>query len=114
MDARNFEYPALNYSMGFSINGQPIPDQILNEQQNIVNERSDYNAGLRQMFTGIGLAIFLGIILDELGIGIGALVFFIGLGKWIVARQDKKGDPRNSQFYNNLNTRDNEQKTDAL
>ena len=26
MDARNFEYPALNYSMGFSINGQPIPD----------------------------------------------------------------------------------------
>ena len=94
-------------------NGQPIPDDILKKEKDDWDSNT-YQAGLRQMFTGVGLAIFLGIIMGKLGFGIGALVFFIGLGKWIVARQDKKGDPRNSQFYNNLNTRDNEQKTDAL
>ena len=56
-------------------NGQPIPDELLKEVKDDWDSNS-YNAGIRQMFTGVGLAIFLGIILDELGIGIGALVFF--------------------------------------
>ena len=42
------------------------------------------------MFTGVGLAIFLGIILGDLGVGIGALVFFIGLGKYVIARQSRQ------------------------
>ena len=72
-------------------NGQPIPDQLLKDSAaETFADNSMYNAGIRQMFTGIGLAIFLGIIIDELGVGIGALVFFIGLGKFIIARQSRK------------------------
>ena len=51
------------------------------------------NEGLRDICVGIGLAIFLGIIIDELGIGIGALVAFIGLGKlmaWYANNKDKQ------------------------
>ena len=90
-------------------NGQPIPDQILNEQQNIVSGRSDYNAGIRQMFTGVGLAIFLGIIIGKIGFGIGALVFFIGLGKWLIARQsgNNGNDPLNNYRNNNGNNHSN-------
>ena len=41
--------------------GQPIPDELLKEKQ-ASWDRSDYQTGLRQMFTGVGLAIFLGIV----------------------------------------------------
>ena len=83
-------------------NGQPIPDELLKEVKDDWDSNS-YNAGIRQMFTGVGLAIFLGIILDELGIGIGALVFFIGLGKWYIARQNRPAnrDNNNIQNFNN-------------
>ena len=66
------------------------------------------------MFTGVGLAIFLGIIIGNLGIGIGALVFFIGLGKWYVARQARNEAPRDFQDYNNYKMNNNEQETDTL
>ena len=70
--------------------GQPIPDQLLKEQRNSYWDRNEYQSGIRQVFTGIGLAILLGIIIGKLGIGIGLLVFFIGLGK--VALNWKSGD----------------------
>ena len=82
-------------------NGQPIPDELLKEVKDDWDSNS-YNAGIRQMFTGVGLAIFLGIILDELGLGIGALVFFIGLGKWYIARQNRPANRDNNiQNFNN-------------
>ena len=71
-------------------NGQPIPDQLLKNDVETLANNSMYNAGIRQMFTGVGLAIFLGIILGDLGVGIGALVFFIGLGKYVIARQSRQ------------------------
>jgi hypothetical protein len=85
-------------------NGQPIPDELLKEQTRSM-ESSDYQSGVRQMFTGVGLAIFLGIIIGKIGVGIGALVFFIGLGKWFIARQDRQGrnDFMNRQNYNSSN-----------
>jgi hypothetical protein len=98
--------------------GQPIPDELLKEKQ-ASWDRSDYQTGLRQMFTGVGLAIFLGIVAGKVGFGIGALVFFIGLGKWFIARQSGIGR-NNAQFdnttdiSNNINHSDNEQKTDTL
>ena len=61
-------------------NGQPIPTDLLRSAK---NSNANYAPGVRQCCLGIGLAIFLGIIMDELGFGIGALVFFIGLGKII-------------------------------
>lgn len=42
------------------------------------------NDGVRTICTGIGLAILLGVIMDELGVGIGALVFLVGVGKYAV------------------------------
>ena len=95
-------------------NGQPLPDQLLKENAPVAS-KDDYDTGVRQMFTGVGLAIFLGIIIGKLGIGIGALIFFIGLGKWFVARQAKNNAPNDYQNYNNINTHNNnEQETDTL
>jgi uncharacterized membrane protein len=78
--------------------GQPIPDELLKEKQ-ASWDRSDYQTGLRQMFTGVGLAIFLGIVAGKVGFGIGVLVFFIGLGKWFIARQS--GNVGNDSHFNN-------------
>ena len=83
-------------------NGQPIPDEILKDTDSKMLTR-EYQAGIRQMFVGIGLAIFLGLIIGKIGIGIGALVFFIGLGKWFVTRQtgNNDNDPLNNIRNNN-------------
>ena len=92
--------------------GQPIPDHIFKEEA--VENITDYQGGIRQMFTGVGLAIFLGIIIGKLGIGIGALIFFIGLGKWFVARQAKNDGQPYNQNNDNFNTRNNGQETDTF
>ena len=81
-------------------NGQPIPDQILNDKQTEW-DKNDYQSGIRQMFTGIGLAIFLGFAAGKFGFGIGALVFFIGLGKWFIARQSGNNLNNNSNNIQN-------------
>ena len=91
-------------------NGQQIPEELLKETYS-TNNSKEYNDGIRQMFTGIGLAIFLGIILEELGLGIGALVFFIGLGKFMIARQAKKNDSLNNDIRQNF---DNNPKNEEL
>ena len=64
--------------------GQPIPDQLLKEQSTFGDE--EYKSGIRQCFVGVGLMIFLWFAAGEVGFGIGALVFCIGLGKLIVAK----------------------------
>ena len=96
-------------------NGQPIPDDILKNQTSSSMSGNDYQTGVRQMFTGVGLAIFLGLIIGKVGIGIGALVFFIGLGKWFIYRQNNNtgnddflNHNNSNQFNNNSNVRDYE------
>ena len=90
-------------------NGQPIPDEVLkgntpNEPQN----SNDYTAGLRQIFLGIGLAIFLGIVAGKIGFGIGALVFCIGLGKVVIAKMSgANSDPLNDNHVDNYNNPSN-------
>ena len=86
-------------------NGQPIPDDILKSKLSSSSQGSDYQTGVRQMFTGVGLAIFLGIIIGKIGVGIGALVFFIGLGKWYIARQS--GSTGNDPLNNNNSINNN-------
>ena len=71
-------------------NGQPIPDQLLKESE--PNADNTYNTGLRQLFLGIGLMVFLGYTAGKVGFGIGALVFFIGLGKVVIARTNKNSN----------------------
>lgn len=73
-------------------NGQPIPDQLLKEQT--PDDQETYKKGMRQLFLGVGLMVFLGITVGKVGLGIGALVFFIGLGKVLIARKAQKNpDP---------------------
>ena len=90
-------------------NGQPIPDEVLKGQTpSAVSESSDYSAGLRQIFLGIGLAIFLGIVAGKIGFGIGALVFFIGLGKVVIAKKSGvNNDPLNNNMTDHYNNPSN-------
>ena len=69
-------------------NGQPIPDQLLVEGKGTASDA--YQTGMRQVFLGIGLMVFLGYTAGEIGFGIGALVFFIGLGKVVIAKTNKQ------------------------
>ena len=87
-------------------NGQPIPDDVLKGSQNLASiDTNDYTSGLRQIFLGIGLAIFLGIVAGKIGFGIGALVFFIGLGKVVIAK--KSGFTGNDPLNDNRHQVDN-------
>lgn len=85
-------------------NGQPIPDQLLKEPD--FGDTATYQSGMRQLFLGIGLMIFLGFTAGKIGVGIGALVFFIGLGKVIIARKPK-ADPNAINSHNNPNNSNN-------
>ena len=92
-------------------NGQPIPDDVLKGTENrAAIDANDYTSGLRQIFLGIGLAIFLGIVAGKIGFGIGALVFFIGLGKVVIAKKSgfTGNDPlNNSNHVDNFNNPSN-------
>ena len=80
-------------------NGQPIPENLLREEQ-AEAEDEEYNKGIRQLFLGIGLMFFLGYTAGTVGFGIGALVFFIGLGKVVIAKTSVK-KARENQYMNN-------------
>ncbi len=80
--------------------GQPIPDQLLNDSPANIND--EYQKGMRQCFIGVGLMVFLGYAAGNVGFGIGALVFCIGLGKVFASRTARKN---NNDFVDN-NRRD--------
>lgn len=74
--------------------GQPIPGQLLEEKPTDADE--EYQKGMRQCFVGVGLMIFLGYAAGNVGFGIGALVFCIGLGKVFASKTaQKKNNPNN-------------------
>ncbi len=70
--------------------GQPIPDKLLEDKPADVDE--EYQKGMRQCFVGVGLMIFLGYAAGNVGFGIGALVFCIGLGKVFASRTARKNN----------------------
>lgn len=83
--------------------GQPIPEQLLKEAVAPVDDKM-MQTGIRQLFLGIGLAIFLGICIDMLGVGIGALIAFIGLGKICIAyMNNRKSRPDQNDDLNSHN-----------
>jgi hypothetical protein len=79
--------------------GQPIPDQLLNEQPTDVND--EYQKGMRQCFVGVGLMVFLGFAAGEVGFGIGALVFCIGLGKVFASKTAQNKQRRDNELNQN-------------
>jgi len=83
--------------------GQPIPEQLLDDQSDVTDE---YQKGLRQCFVGVGLMIFLGLVAEEVGFGIGALVFCIGLGKVFASKTANRRE-RDIRDLNSQNRRDN-------
>ena len=80
--------------------GQPIPEQLLKEKPEDADE--EYQKGMRQCFVGVGLMIFLGYAAGEVGFGIGALVFCIGLGKVFASKTAQKKRDSNDLTNRNL------------
>lgn len=70
--------------------GQPLPDGFLKA----ADDTNVQNKGLKNVFVGIGLFIFLWAITQEFAIGsIGLLIMFIGFGQLAVYHANKdKGD----------------------
>ena len=66
-------------------NGQPIPEQLLDEKGT-----NEFQKGLRQCFVGLGLMIFLGCTVGQVGFGVGALICCIGLGKVVIGKMAEK------------------------
>lgn len=75
--------------------GQPIPDQLLN---NTPTDADEYQKGMRQCFVGVGLMVFLGYAAGQVGFGIGALVFCIGLGKVFASKTAQKRNDKNNEL----------------
>lgn len=66
-------------------NGQPIPESLFKEE----SQRLDFNGnrvkGIRNVFLGIGLAIFLWMLTDEASLAcIGLLIMFTGVGQLVI------------------------------
>ena len=76
--------------------GQPIPDQLLNEKP--VDTDDEYQKGMRQCFVGVGLMVFLGYAAGQVGFGIGALVFCIGLGKVFASKTAQKKQQKDNEI----------------
>ena len=81
-------------------NGQPIPDQLLEDKP--IDSDNEYQKGMRQCFVGVGLMIFLGYAAGQVGFGIGALVFCIGLGKVFASRTARRNNNRDLNDNNNI------------
>lgn len=79
--------------------GQPIPNQLFEEKP--ANADEEYQKGMRQCFVGVGLMVFLGYAAGQVGFGIGALVFCIGLGKVFASRTARKNETMNNTLNNN-------------
>lgn len=69
--------------------GQPIPQEMTRDMtEGDIKMRND---GISNICVGVGLAIFLGLIIGKFGIAIGALVTCIGIGKliiWYLSREE--------------------------
>ena len=76
--------------------GQPIPDQLLNNSP--TDADGEYQKGMRQCFVGVGLMVFLGYAAGQVGFGIGALVFCIGLGKVFASKTAQKKNNMNNEL----------------
>ena len=80
--------------------GQPILYQLRNNSP--TDADGEYQKGMRQCFVGVGLMVFLGYAAGQVGFGIGALVFCIGLGKVFASKTaQKKRDRDNNLTQNN-------------
>lgn len=72
--------------------GQALPEEELRKMSEPITDRDMFNKGVKNICLGIGLAVLLGIIMGDFGVGIGILVVCIGVGELLVdyfAKKDK-------------------------
>lgn len=85
--------------------GQPLPADFIRDNK-VVDQRSQ---GIKNTFTGIGLFIFLWAITGDFGIGtIGLLVTFMGIGQWIIGRNQKHNSDTSDTWMHNIGSKDKE------
>ena len=82
--------------------GQPIPNQLFEEKP--ANADEEYQKGMRQCFVGVGLMVFLGYAAGNVGFGIGALVFCIGLGKVFASKTAERRSNNRDLYHDNHNS----------
>ena len=78
--------------------GQPIPEQLLENKTAAESPDDEFQKGMRQCFVGVGLMIFLGYAAGNVGFGVGALVFCIGLGKVFASKTTRRRDTTNGRM----------------
>jgi len=77
--------------------GQQIPNEMTPPAE--LQTPDIWTKGVRQVALGAGLAIFLGLIVGEVGLGIGALVLCIGLGNLYIAYSKKKENQQGNRDF---------------
>ena len=71
--------------------GQQLPEDFFKNAEKTEDIRTK---GIKNIFIGVGLFIFLWAITDEFSIGcIGLLVMFTGIGQWIISRNQQHERP---------------------
>ena len=74
--------------------GQPLPEHLFKDTESI-DTRSK---GIKNVFAGIGLFIFLWAITDEFGLGcIGLLIMFTGFGQLVIYYTQQDRAPKNKE-----------------
>ncbi|MBO5187092.1 MAG: hypothetical protein J6B91_08595 [Prevotella sp.] len=82
--------------------GQPIPENIARNHAG--NSDNQWSKGVKNVFLGIGLICFFRILDVNVGIGIGLLVAFNGIGKMVIARTTGEKSNAKEMFDNRENT----------
>lgn len=90
--------------------GQPLPEEFIRESRLAIDQHAQ---GIKNIFLGIGLFIFLWGITGEFGIGaIGLLVMFIGIGQWVTDRQREKKNEQLKATVKAFEEKKNEEKNE--
>ncbi len=76
--------------------GQPIPDDLLDNNPSTHNKKKLWEKGILKIFLGLGIVVMCVFLDSSLGMGIGFLVAFYGCGQFFIDywgnRQKKKND----------------------
>lgn len=87
-------------------NGKPIPVDVMGNLTPTADAL--WNKGIKQMFLGAGVAILLWVILDKLGLAIGALILLLGCGNMVIASQERKKQKERDLYNRMFNEGENE------
>ena len=83
------------------VSGQPLPENLFKE----ADSTDIRSKGIKNVFVGIGLFIFLWAITEEFGLGcIGLLVMFTGFGQLVIYYTQQDRAPKSNDKSDNART----------